>query len=462
MMKHLFGFLLLIAATATWAQNQVNSMRVWSDQGHTRLVVETASPAKYKLIRLSGPDRLVVDLSDTKLKTRMPQSKGKGSLVKKVRSGVRNGDDLRLVLDLYGPTKSKIFQIKKDSKNPNRLVVDLFGKGVSAPVVKKTLPVAPPKKRLSTQPQQMVAKAGKAPAPKPINSNLRNATGRDLVIAIDAGHGGKDPGAVGKRGAREKDVVLAISKKIAGLINRQKGMKAVLIRKGDYFLSLGRRVQLAHKHDADLFISIHADAFENSNVRGSSVYTLSNRGATSLAAKMLAQRENRSDEIGGIELKEQSNDLAKVLIDLAQTGSRDASYEVAGSVLSELRRVGKVHNRKVQKAGFAVLKSASIPSILVETAYISNPEEERKLKDSRHQTKLANSIMRGVQRYFKYNPVPGSLLAGQTNHEYIVSGGDTLEQVARKFNLDVSELKSYNALSNDKVRVGQVLQIPKS
>jgi len=473
-MKRFLASLLLLATFSVCAQtNQVNKLRFWSDTDHTRLVLEMSGVAKYKVFRLDSPDRLVIDFKNTQLKARLPKKQSSKSYVKKLRSGVRNRKDLRIVLDLKYAIKSKVFKVEKDANNSDRLVVDLFASQAAMRQAEKSLAAKSKtakakakltvvaRKKLPTKMMPKKTSVKKKTKRSKYQDNLRHATGRDLIIAIDAGHGGKDSGALGKRGGKEKHIALAIAKKMATLVNKEPGMRAVLVRKGDYFIPLKRRVEIADKHGADLFVSIHADAFATTAATGASVYTLSNRGATSAAARLLAQRENRSDQIGGVELSEQSSDLAKVLIDLAQTGSMDASYEVAGSVLSELRHVGKVHNRKVQKAGFAVLKSASIPSILVETAYISNPAEERKLKDSKHQRRLASSILKGVKRYFRSNPVPGSLIAGQTNKEYVVAGGDTLTEVANRFNLDVSELKSYNALSSNNVRIGQILQIPK-
>jgi N-acetylmuramoyl-L-alanine amidase len=239
-------------------------------------------------------------------------------------------------------------------------------------------------------------------------------------------------------------------------------MRAVLIRKGDYYLPLRKRTQLARDHKADLFISIHADAFRDRRAKGSSVYTLSHRGASSEAARWLAKRENSADLVGGVELKDKDDVLASVLLDLSQTATLQASHEVAGKVLGKLGRVGKTHKRSVQRAGFAVLKSPDVPSVLVETAFITNPGEEKKLKNPAHQQKLATSIMGGVRDYFHSNPPPGTLLAynKRTQRRHVIHKGDTLAQIARRYDISLSQLRDVNAISGDTIQIGQVLHIP--
>jgi N-acetylmuramoyl-L-alanine amidase len=288
---------------------------------------------------------------------------------------------------------------------------------------------------------------------------------RDVVIAIDAGHGGEDPGAKGRYGTYEKDVVLAISRRLAALIEKEKGMRPVMIRKGDYYLGLKKRTELARQSGADLFISIHADAFRDRRVKGSSVYTLSRRGASSEAASWLADRENSADLVGGVELKTKDDMVASVLLDLSQTATQQASHEVAEKVLGQMRQVGKTHKRKVQRAGFVVLKSPDVPSILVETAFISNPDEEKRLKNPAHQQRLAESILRGVRGYFRSSPPPGTLLAHRLNNtprKHVISRGDTLGMIAKRYHVSVASIRDANNLSGDLVRVGQVLEIPQS
>jgi N-acetylmuramoyl-L-alanine amidase len=285
---------------------------------------------------------------------------------------------------------------------------------------------------------------------------------REIVIAIDAGHGGEDPGAKGRRGTYEKTVVLAIAKKLAVLVARERGMRPVLIRTGDYYLGLRKRMRLARAERADLFISIHADAFRDPRARGSSVFTLSNRGASSEAARWLAESENNADLIGGVKLDDKDDVLASVLLDLSQTGARQASHEVAKNILRQLSQIGRTHKKVVQQAGFAVLKSPDVPSILVETAFISNPEEENKLRSPRHQQRMAAAIMTGLRSFFRASPPPGTLLAQNKSRRHTITRGDTLGGIASLYNISLASLRSANRLSGDRIRIGQVLRIPRS
>jgi N-acetylmuramoyl-L-alanine amidase len=398
------------------------------------------------MFALSNPDRLVIDFSDAKLKTAISNFSGNDRFVKNIRSGPRGDGGLRIVLDLKSRINPKIFALAPNREYGHRLVLDLMGSEQSDSV-------APVK---ASPAKQMVAKK------KPV----KKLPARDVVVAIDAGHGGEDPGAVGRMGTKEKDVVLSIAKKLAVLLEKEKGIRPVLIRKGDYYLRLRKRSALARKHKADLFISIHADAFRDRRARGSSVFTLSNKGASSEAARWLAERENSADLIGGVELKDKDDVLASVLLDLSQTGTRQVSHDVADRVLKKMGRVGKMHHRRVQKAGFAVLKSPDVPSILVETAFISNPGEERNLRSNSHQNKLARSILSGIKDYFYSNPPPGTLLAqrlrpeNELTRKHVISRGDTLGMIARQYQVSVHGLRDANGLSGDQIRVGQVLQIP--
>ena len=284
---------------------------------------------------------------------------------------------------------------------------------------------------------------------------------RDVIIAIDAGHGGEDPGALGPRGTREKDVTLAISRKLAGLVSAEHGMRAVLIRDGDYYVGLRKRIRLAQKHKADLFVSIHADAFTDDRVRGSSVYTLSQKGATSKAAKWLAERENSSDSIGGIELEDKDPVLVKTIWDMMQNATMEHSRIAAGTVLASLGDVGAVHNPKVQQARFAVLKAPDIPSMLVETAFISNPDEEARLRDRKHQARIARAVLSGIKQYFRRYPPPGSRLSESGKpRSHTIGRGDTLLEIARHYDVSLSSLRSANQLDGDHIRIGQVLTIP--
>jgi N-acetylmuramoyl-L-alanine amidase len=280
-----------------------------------------------------------------------------------------------------------------------------------------------------------------------------------VIIAIDAGHGGDDPGASGRRGTREKHVVLAIARQLERLIKKEPGMRPVMIRNGDYYLGLRKRMQKARAMQADLFISIHADAFRNGRASGSSVYVLSQNGATSEAAQWLAKSENSSDLIGGVSLDDKDDLLRSVLLDLSQNATIAASLDVGSSVLKELGGVGKLHKKRVEQAGFAVLKSPDIPSILVETGYISNKREERNLRDKGYQRKLAVAMLKGVRRYFSQNAPPGTRLA-MADQKHVIRRGETLSGIAQQYSVTQLALRSINSLRNSRLKIGQVLRIP--
>lgn len=428
-----FGLLLLwlLTWTASAGSLQVNGVRLWAAPDSTRVVFDVTGPVEHQLFTLKGPDRLVIDLKHARIDTALVKQLKSNGVVKGLRSGSRNKDDLRLVLDLVSPVKPKSFVLKPNDQYGHRLVIDLFNAGK----VKKR-------------------------EPKTVKAITRPTKLRDLVIAVDAGHGGDDPGARGRKGTREKDVVLGIARKLAAKINKEPGMKAVLVRDGDYYIGLRKRIDKARKHRADLFISIHADAFRDRRVHGSSVYVLSRRGASSEMARWLAARENAADLVGGVSLDDKDDLLAEVLLDLAQTATLETSTGAASNVLSELKRLGKVHKRQVQHAGFVVLKSPDIPSMLVETAFISNPSEENRLRSRKHQQKVANAIFKGVRRYFVSNPPVGTRLAKQSPRRHVVRRGDTLSHIARRYGVSMSSLRDRNRLKGDRLLVGNVLKIP--
>ncbi|MDH4004764.1 MAG: N-acetylmuramoyl-L-alanine amidase, partial [Gammaproteobacteria bacterium] len=290
--------------------------------------------------------------------------------------------------------------------------------------------------------------------------------GRDVVVAIDPGHGGHDPGAVGRGKTREKDVALQISRTLAARINSEPGMKAVLVRSGDYYVDHRRRMEIARRNKADLFISVHADAVDDRRAYGASVYALSLKGASDEAARQLAERENASVRIGDVSLEDKDEVLASVLLDLSQSAALSASLDVGSNVIGELARLGKVHRRKVQQAGFLVLKSPDMPSILVETAFISNPSEEKKLRDKRHQGRLADAILAGVRSYFYANPPPDTRIAMEMRRvpskqvRHVIARGDTLSEIAERYNVSAAAIRAANKLSSDSIRVGQTLSIP--
>ena len=424
--------LTLLPASAVHAGAlQVQSVRLWAAPDNTRVVFDVSGPVEHRLFTLKNPNRLVIDLSNAGIAAKAKDMSARGGIVKNLRSGPRNKKDLRLVLDLNGPVKPKSFVLKPNEKYGHRLVIDLFEPDSAAKQVAKKVQTAPKPAKL-----------------------------RDLVIAIDAGHGGEDSGARGKRGTHEKDVVLAIARRLAKLVEKEPGMRPVLIRDGDYYIGLRKRIEKARKHRADLFISIHADAFRDRRVQGSSVFVISRRGASSEMARWLAARENAADLVGGVSLDDKDDLLAEVLLDLAQTATQEASSEVAKEVLAEMKRVGKVHKKRVQHAGFVVLKSPDIPSLLIETAYISNPAEEKKLKSSRHQQKVAAAIMKGVRSYFRANPPAGTLMAQTAPRRHVIRRGDTLSHIAQRYGVSMSSLRATNKLRNDRLLVGKVLAIP--
>jgi N-acetylmuramoyl-L-alanine amidase len=410
---------LSLAWSSAWAgPARVTDVRLWSGPEGTRLVIELSAPVEYDVFALDNPDRVVVDLANTTLPAGEALPPGQGP-VKSLRSGPQQGQGLRFVLDVTEPLKPRSFVVGPDGSAGNRIVVELPGKPAAiaaptnaaraAPSGNEVLAMAADTSRTMAAPA--VPKITEA-SPLPVKVASSTAKGRDLVIAIDAGHGGEDPGAIGRGGTREKDVTLAIARKLAAEIDAEDGMKAVLIRDGDYFITLGARTRKARQLGADMFVSIHADSVGNREVSGSSVYVLSLRGASDEAAMWLADTENAADLKGGGSLDDSSDVLASVLLDVTQKESISDSVEAADSVLTALRSVGNTHGTpRVRHAGFIVLKSPDIPSMLVETAFISNATDERRLRDPDHQSRIAAAVRTGVRNYWYDNPPPGSKLA---------------------------------------------------
>ena len=373
----------------------VRNVRLWAGPDSTRVVVDLSGSARHSLLVLHNPERVVLDVSGARLGkgARVPPA-GAGA-VKQVRMSRDASGNLRLVLDLARPIQAKSFLTTPNAHYGYRLVIDL---GLTVPR-----------------------------ADQPIKVKHAPADARDLIIAIDAGHGGEDPGAIGKNGTREKDVVLGIARELALKINAEPGMRAILTRSGDYFVPLRDRMRRARAQQADLFVSIHADSAHDRSVDGSSVYILSQRGATDEASRWLAERENASDLIGGVSLDDKDDVLASVLLDLSQSASLNASQVAAERVLHQLTQAGEVRKHEVLQARFMVLKSPDIPSMLIETAYISNPLEEQRLRSPAHQAKLAEAIHRGVRDYFYANPPMGTRIAqlagGNAAHPVLATSG---------------------------------------
>ena len=384
----------------------------------------SASP-KHRVFVLENPSRLVIDIKNAALSQALSQPSPTHPLFAKVRTAAKNTTDLRIVVDLKKTINPATFSLSTNNKDGHRLFIDLINK-TSAVTAKieakaKAKPINEEIVINKLAEDNSIKKANQAARQKSVQAkkiavklaqmNTAATKEKAIIVAIDAGHGGDDPGAHGPHGTEEKLVTFAIAKKLAALVNSQPGMKAVMVRKGDYYIDLRRRMQIARAAKADLFISIHADAFEDASVRGASVYTLSTRGASSEAAHWLAKSENAS-EVGGVTLSDKEDVLASVLLDLSQTATQQASQDVANSVLKHFQSISVLHKDSVQKAGFIVLKSPDIPSILVETAYISNPLEEQNLTSVRYQAKMANAIFSGVRNYFRKSvPVESKIAA---------------------------------------------------
>jgi N-acetylmuramoyl-L-alanine amidase len=398
------------------ARATLDDVRLWSGPEGTRLVLDLSAPVRHKVFTVENPNRVVIDLASTASALRRDLPSGQGP-VRSVRSGPQADGSLRVVLDLAGPRTVKSFTVGPDGAVVHRVVVEMppddAGRVNRAPDAshpearaQHTTAIA----ETDAPPVEAVPqKAGTAEIPT--RSLASTATGRDLVIAVDAGHGGQDPGAIGRGGTREKDVTLAIARRLARAVDAEEGMRSVLIRDGDYFVTLRSRIEKAREQGADLFVSVHADSVLDRSVSGASVYVLSLRGATDEAARWLAERENAADLMGGVSLDDKNDVLASVLLDVTQKESVSNSVEAAERVLGALRGVGPAHRPRVQHAGFVVLKSPDIPSMLVETAFISNAADERKLRDSAYQQRVADAVRAGLRTYFEGKPPPGTRFA---------------------------------------------------
>jgi len=419
MMQLLTLLLLLLISLATSAQSEITRMRFWNQQHHnTRLIFELNAPVTHNIFTLKSPNRLVIDFKNTQMKPDLIPTLVKNQIITYIRSAPRPTTDLRIVLDLTQPVRTKSFLLKPDANNNYRLVIDINTlKNQPATISHtrslNTQPIVgePTTKSDHNEKNEKNEKNSKSsqtmPSEKQPVQTLQAATSaRDIIIAIDAGHGGIDPGAIGPNGTYEKDVVLAIALELYALVVKEEGMRGVLTRNGDHFIPLGKRIELARQYEADLFISIHADAYpQNNKIAGCSVYILSRSGASNEAARWLAKKENAADLIDDISLNDKDHLLASVLFDLSQTKTLEASAYAAYQVLKYLKKLVKVHLRTVQRANFFVLRAPDIPSILIETGFISNPDEEQRLKKPIYRKRLATAIFQGIKKYFaRYTP----------------------------------------------------------
>ncbi|MCO6441411.1 MAG: N-acetylmuramoyl-L-alanine amidase [Nitrococcus mobilis] len=419
----IFALLCCACVGALGRQASVERIRTWAGPDHTRVVFDLSQPVEYRLFTLDNPSRAVLDIQSTALSEDLLESAEPVGVLEGIRGAVRNGNDLRMVFDLAQAARLKSFLVKPNNTYGNRLVVDF----------EKPQGLREPVKTLAQQP-------------------------RELVVAIDAGHGGGDPGAIGQHGTFEKTITLAIAQKLAELISTRSNMRAVLTRKGDYYVGLRERTRLARQARADLFISIHADSIGDGRAQGASVYVLSRNGASTEAARLLAQRENSADRIGGVSLDGKDDVVATVLVDLSRAATIESSTHLAQSMLAVLNDVGELHKSSVERAGFAVLKSLDMPSVLVESAFISNPREELRLRSSRFQWKLARALARGVGDYIE-EFMPGRRIMVSA-HEYVVRRGDTLSAIAQEHNVSVKQLRKLNDLNGDLLAIGSRLVIP--
>ncbi|HEY8329102.1 MAG TPA: N-acetylmuramoyl-L-alanine amidase [Rhodanobacter sp.] len=477
----------ILAATPLCATRaaDLKDARVWAGPEYTRVVLDASGPLRYTISQKDG--QVVVDLPDSRTTSSFSSPSAQG--LYRGMSHARIGDGMQLTAKVDPTSRLKSFVLKPASGTDYRLVLDLYPADASvatataapaeatpAPVVRT--PAAASSYSNPTHSRRVAAEQAAA---------MLNGQ-RQVVVAIDAGHGGKDQGAHGPGGTLEKNVTLAVARELAAQINRQPGMKAVLTRDSDFYIPLKQRYQIAREHNADLFVSIHADSFISDDARGSSVWVLSPRGKTSEAARWLADRENRADLIGGTTLDDKDDSLAKVLLDLQQGWAMQASDVVAGNVLKALGQLGPTHRGYVERANFVVLRSPDVPSILVETAFISNPAEERRLRDPTHQKKLAEAVMGGVRNYFESTPPPGTWFAAEAARRsgvrlasssesgagrtvasraetyardvHKVGRGESLSSIARQYGVSVGALKSANQINSNTVRAGTTLTIP--
>jgi N-acetylmuramoyl-L-alanine amidase len=419
--------LLVGLATPLSAGVDVTGLRTWQAPDRTRLVFELSAQVSYEVFSLSHPTRLVLDLPAAQLKMTLPAAGTIGPIIKTIRSGEPADGILRLVFDLDTPVAFRVFMVAAVGGHMNRMVIDLYPRDEDGP-------------------------DSKAPVAKMSDS------GKNYVVVIDAGHGGEDPGALGYLGLKEKDVVLNIARRLARLIDEEPGMSSILTRTGDYYLRLRRRIDIARRAEAALFVSIHADAFSSRSASGASVYSLSQSGATNEMAAYLAQRENAADLAGGVSLSDRDEDLAEVMLDMQLDWKIEESRLLGTQLLLSLATLGPLHSRHVEQAGFVVLKAPAIPSVLVETGYVTHPRDSKRLQTPGHLERLAAALFRGILNYCYLRP--GCPLPQTVSKTHVVKPGDSLSGIAARYGTNVGAIKRRNGLQTDVIQVRQRLFVP--
>ncbi|MBB1367882.1 N-acetylmuramoyl-L-alanine amidase [Pseudoalteromonas sp. SR44-5] len=441
--KWMGAFLLLAISANLYAQNTINSVRVWPSPDSTRVVFDLTDKPDFSYFMLKNPLRLVVDLENTDKIKDLPTIPSKHQIVSKLRySKAKSSQGVRFVFELTGAVKPVIFALAPTGPYKNRLVVDLYDKNQAEPVA-ATSNTGVKKRELNQQ--------------------------RDIIIAIDAGHGGEDPGSIGPSGTYEKDITLQIAKRLERMIDAERGMISRMVRSGDYFVKLNTRTSRARQKKADFLVSIHADAFTSPQPNGASVWVLSLRRANSEIGKWIEDKEKHSELLGGAAgvIKDTASEkyLAQALLDMSMDHSMKTGFSVAEGMVHELKKVAKLHKKEPQAASLAVLKSPDIPSILVETGFISNPREEKLLKSANHQERLAKAIFTSIKSYYLKNPPDDSLFASlksQYPTKHKVRPGESLSLLASRYGVSVGKLKQVNQLKSNTLFIGQELDIPQS
>ncbi|WP_334059604.1 N-acetylmuramoyl-L-alanine amidase [Alteromonas sp. S005] len=440
-------FLCFVVQFAYGAQNNIDGVRIWPSPDNTRVVFDMKSAPDFTYFTLKNPVRLVIDLKNTSDSANLSGVENSGNLIKKLRySTPKNKSSARIVVELNRSTKPSLFAVTPSGSLGHRLVVDL--------------PDSSPKKSTTSSASTSIGSV--------VIDDKSSARDRDIIVAIDAGHGGHDPGSVGPAGTYEKHITLSIAKKLESKINREPGMRAIMTRGGDYYISPNRRPEIAREKKADLLISIHADAFSQPQPRGGSVWVLSTRRADTELGRWLEKSERHSELLGGaaevINDKSSERYLTETILGLSMDHSMATSHDLGNKVVEELKQVTSLHKRKPQAASFAVLTAPDIPSILVEVGFISNPQEEKNLNWSKYRERLANAMFKATKRYFKQIPPDGTLWAQEkaNSRTHKVRSGESLSLLAQRYNVKVSSIKAANDLSSDVVRVGQVLNIPRT